>query len=1705
MKNSLRWQLATITLIVSLFLAPSSKATHLMGADLTYECLGGNTYRVTLSLYRDCIGIAAPSSANISITSSCAPSSVLVVYPRPGTGQEVTPSCSTSVTTCRGGTFTGIQEWIYDGIVTLPTQCANWTFSYNPCCRNAAITNITNPGSSTFYIYATLNNLITPCNNSPTFSNKPVPFLCRGQNYCFNHGVYDADGDSITFQLITPKQTATTNVNYLAPFNASNPLTSNPATSFNATTGDICMTPTNMEVTVMAVLVKEYRNGVLIGSVERDLQLTVMMCANNLPSLSGINGTNDFSITVCANQPACFNIFSDDPDAGQNLTVTWDQGIPGATFTTTSAQHPTATFCWTPTTAEIGNSYFFTAMVSDDACPYIGSQVYSYTINVVGVRVDLGPDQSIACSDQTTLSANASGGNPPYQYAWSNGSSMQQVTVGAGTWMVSATDGVCSASDTISVDMPFIPNASFLNGIGSCANEPVQFTDSSTTPGGLIYNWLWNFGDGTISLDQHPQHQFPGPGTYSVSLVVENTFGCSDTIVRSLTIDPQPVAAFTAGNGCVNAPIQFNNQNGSSASGWIWNFGDGFTTTAVSPLHGFSSPGNYNVTLIGTSAGGCSDTATMNIQIFPNPTANAGADRTTCRGTSVTLTASGGNNYTWSPGGNGQSITVNPLGTTNYVVAVTNPNGCSATDTVTVIVNPVPVINAGNDVSICRGSAVTLTGAGGSTYVWNPGNLAGSSITVSPNNSTNYTVTGTNIYGCTSTDVVNVNVNQLPNANAGADIDICRGGTATLTASGGNTYDWILTGGTTSTITVNPIGTTNYTVVVTDANGCTDADIVEVTVHDNPSVNLQSFFLCTGAVATLDAGISGLSYTWSPSGATTQTITINNAGIYGVTVTDAFGCSASATATVTTGSSLSVNLNDVSFCQGDSVILDPGYPGMSYLWTPGGQTSQTITVSAPGIYGVTVTDPSGCSGSVNVNAQMNTLPIPIFNSTSVCMGAPTQFTDASSVAGSSITNWSWNFGNNSVSAQQNPAFTFSNAGNYNVSLTVTSADGCSASTSANVTVNPLPSASFNVQDICAGASAIFTNQSSVSRGNITGYSWDFGDGTTSNDNNPSHIYNVAGNYMIRLDIVTAGGCTGTVTRQINVFPNPNVTVSSNTVCEGRTTAFNNSSTITNGNISSYNWNFGDGFTSSQTNPSHTYSVAGTFTATVIATSNRGCKDTATINVNVRPLPQADAGSDRNICPGSTVTLTASGGNSYSWSPGNSTTASINVTPNSNSNYSVTVTDNFGCSGTDNVSVNILPLPNAVVSSDASICNGDSVNLTASGAPMITWSPGGMSGSSIIVSPSITTDYTVTVTDGNGCMDSETVTVTVNNLPNVNAGPDRTVCSGSAVALQASGANSYSWTPGGSSSPTLIFTPTVSGSYVVTGFTSQGCSATDVVNVTVNQAPVLNLLPSFVCQGYTTTLDAGNPGSDYQWSTGETTQTILVNDSGSYSVTVVAQNGCVTNGAATVSLGGTMQALPSNSAVCSGQYAVLDAGNPGSTYVWSNGSTTQTISVNTPGNYLVTITDINGCSAATMHQVTVNNIPTASFTATTACLGNSINFTNQSSVGGGQIQNVSWDFGNGIASSLLNPVQNYAVPGAYPVTLTVTTNAGCSASVTNSVTVNPLPLADFNATTVCLGDATTFNDASTIPTGNITSWNWNFGDNTNSNTSSPSHS
>lgn len=1705
-KLQLRCTVILALFMTALFTSPAS-ASHTMGADLTYECLGGNTYKITVSFYRDCIGIAAPASPYVTISSaSCGQSLGVTTYPRPGTGQEVTPACSSSVTTCNGGSFTGIQEWVYDGIITLPAQCTDWVFSYSLCCRNAAITTINNPGTSTFYIYSTLNNVITPCNSSPVFANKPVPFLCVGQQYCFNHGAYDPDGDSLVYELITPKQTAVANVSYMAPYNAANPLNSLPATSFNSATGDICLNPQNLEVTVMAVLVKEYRNGVLIGSVERDLQLTVMNCANNLPSLTGINGTNDFSITVCANEETCFDIFSLDPDGGQNLQVNWDGGISGASFNSNVDPRPTGTFCWTPGNSDIGSSNIFTVRVRDDACPYYGSQIYSYTVNVIGITVNAGPDEQIACSDFATLSANASGGSGSYTYLWSNGSTSQWITVGAGTYWVTANDGVCSATDTVVVTMPFIPVAQFTNSPTTCINIPVNFTDQSTTPGGIIWSWNWNFGDGTSSTLQNPSHLFPGAGTYNVSLIIENTLGCFDTVVHQIVIANPPVAAFSYGNTCVGSAVSFTDQSTppGTITSWNWNFGDGSTSTLQNPTHTYGTVGSYTVTLIAGNANGCLDTVVQLVTVNPLPVANAGADRTICSGSSVTLTASGGTNYTWIPGGStNASITVNPGSSTSYVVTVGNANGCINRDTVWVAVLPLPTVNAGPDVASCSGSAVTLTAGGANSYTWTPGGSTNSTITVNPTSSTNYTVVGTDANGCTASDIVRVNVNSLPTAVAGADQNICAGSGATLTASGGGTYSWSPGGSTNSSITVNPGSTTSYIVTVTNGSGCSGRDTVRVIVHNPPVLTLQNMFLCNGSTLTLDAGVNASSYVWTPNGDTTRTISISTGGTYTVTVTSSFGCVATASSNVTMGTAINISLDDVAFCQGDSAILDAGYPGMSYLWSTG-QTSQSITVYSSGTYGVQVDDNSGCTGSISVNAVVNPIPVANFTTNSACAGNVTSFTDLSSISSGIITDWSWDFGDTATSSLQNPTHIYTTPGTYNVTLTVISADGCSHTITNPVTVNPLPVANFSNGSACQGSALAFTNTSTISGGIITTYAWNFGDGASSSSQNPSHLYATSGNFNVSLTVTTAGGCSNTVSRTITINPLPTADFNAAPVCAGSATVFGNSSTIPTGSITTYSWDFGDTYTSNQSSPSHSYAAAGTYTVRFIATSGFGCTDTVVKPVVVNTNPVANAGADQTICNGNSAGLTASGGISYLWSPGGTTASNITVSPSSNTTYTVRVTDANSCTANDMVNVIVNNLPAVSAGPDRILCTGSSASLTASGALSYVWSPGGYTTSSISVNPISNTTYFVTGTDANGCVATDTANVTVNPLPNVSAGPDKAICVGSTTDLVASGANAYSWNPGAATTSTIYVSPSVNTTYIVTGTSASGCVRRDTVIVTVNPVPVVNLSPTFICPGFSTTLDAGNPGSTFAWSTGETSQSINVSDSGIYTVVVTSPNGCPAMGTSTVTLGNSLNSTPVTSSICDGGSATLLAGNPGSTYSWSNGSTASSITVSTAGNYSVTITDANGCTGTLMHILNVNPNPVTDFTASSACEGTAISFNNLSSISSGTIQSYNWDFGDTSFSNVAQPSHAYSASGTYTVTLSVTSASGCSTAASRNIDIYPRPTASFSSPAVCAGINSVFSDASTVSSGTITTWNWNFGDATSGTGNSTSH-
>jgi len=429
------------TLLTSFFILGSlqkAKATHFSGSDLTYTCLGGNTYLISFTFYRDCSGATAPSvqTVNFSCSSNPAYNFSATLNRIPGTGQEITPGCSAIPTSCANGNNYGIQEYVFQGNVTL-SPCNEWTLQTSSCCRNT-VTTVSGQGSWT--MIAKLNNLSAPCNSSPTFSNKPVAVVCNNQSFCFNHGALDPDGDSLVYSFYAPFTTYPQSVPYVGSYSATNFLGSSTPITIDHETGDICFTPNSLLSTVTGVKVDEYRtiNGVAtkIGTVYRDLQMKVVQCNNTIPVLSGMDTTqsatynpNDttYRIELCLSQdPFEFHINGFDADtfnpgttgSPEKFSISWNNGIPGGTFNTynNGTASAYASFSWQPTSADIGNIKCFTATVQDEACPYNGFQTFSYCILVRGMLVDIGSD-TLVC-DGESFTANADADTTTVNYYW---------------------------------------------------------------------------------------------------------------------------------------------------------------------------------------------------------------------------------------------------------------------------------------------------------------------------------------------------------------------------------------------------------------------------------------------------------------------------------------------------------------------------------------------------------------------------------------------------------------------------------------------------------------------------------------------------------------------------------------------------------------------------------------------------------------------------------------------------------------------------------------------------------------------------------------------------------------------------------------------------------------------------------------------------------------------------------------------------------------------------------------------------------------------------------------------------------------------------------------------------------------------------------------------------------------------------------------
>lgn len=759
MNRVLRTKLTLLILVATVFSANNSFASHMAGADLTYEYVGNGQYLVTFTLYRDCFGIPAPTSESLTLSSSTCNnfSQFFTLDAIPGTGQEITYTCDGTLTTCNGGTAPGIQEWVYQTTVTVPAQCPDWVFSVSDCCRNQAITTIANASGDNLYIEAYLNNTIFD-NNSPTFSNVPIAFECIGQDNFYNHGVIDADGDSLVYFFIPPKNNANDPLAYNPTYSIANPITSVPAASINQTTGDIFLHPTQSEIGVIAILVQEWRNGVLIGSVMRDMQIYTVQCNNTLPSATGINGTTNFNTTSCIGGQLCFDVISADVDPNDTLTMSWNQAIPGATFITTSGPRPVGHFCWTPTPADARpQPYTFTVTVRDNACPSNGVQTYSYSIIVSNMTVNVTSTPSVACHGDHNGTAMATAtGNNPLSFVWTTPTGelyTQSIShLYAGNYSVDITDANgCVGTQYFTITEPAPIILSLTSVDAGCGN---LFGEATVTPtgGSGAYTYLWN----DASAQTTATATGLTTGNYAVTVTDDHQCHASGNvdvmggILISATISSTP-ATCLATDGSVTVTV--TGGSGNITYNWTPNVSSGPTATGL-------TAGPYAVDVIDNQTG-CvinlntivnnSSGITATISSSTDATCQNGEDGTAC------VVGSGGilpYTYSWMPNGDTTDCVSN-LSPGTYSVMVTDYTGCSAYASVTIgYTNAAPSVDLGPDTVACMGTTVTLdAGPGYSSYLWSD-NSTNQTLDVTADGI--YSVLVSNAAGCENFDAVNV-------------------------------------------------------------------------------------------------------------------------------------------------------------------------------------------------------------------------------------------------------------------------------------------------------------------------------------------------------------------------------------------------------------------------------------------------------------------------------------------------------------------------------------------------------------------------------------------------------------------------------------------------------------------------------------------------------------------------------------------------------------------------------------------------------------------------------------------------------------------------------------------------------------------------------------------------------------------------------------
>jgi hypothetical protein len=1154
--------------------------------------------------------------------------------------------------------------------------------------------------------------------------------------------------------------------------------------------------------------------------------------------------------------------------------------------------------------------------------------------------------------------------------------------------------GCCASLGAVNSSATYYMDATASNGCVSFARVPIAVTvntaalpaPTNTTPianqtvcsgntttlsaSGTSISWYAGQSGGT-ALGTGNNFTTPAITGNTTYYAQDGSGSCASTRIAIpiavVTAPPMPTTSQnTTGTGCVGYSMGLN-VSGSGTITWFdvptggTSIGSGtfFSTPMFSPP---TPPAQtYAVTYYAQANNACGASPrlaflTNVIDTFPAPVnTTPTANLTICAGSSTTLSVSStATNIEWTEVftvvGTGLSITTPVLNTTtNFAVVptgITCAQGLIITVTVVNTISPTPANTTSTAaLSVCSGNSTTLTATGTGTLTWYDTPTGGTALGTGNSFNTGAITTNKTFYvenqavnSCASARVaVAVTVNALPTAAISpSSVSICSGSSVVLTASGGSTYSWSNSLGSGAAKTVSPTATTTYTVTVTNAASCSATASRLVTVNAVPTAGISpaTVTICSGAATTLTAS-GGTQYAWSNgNNNAVATVSPTTNTTYTVTVTNAANCSATASRFVTVNPSPTINSITATAdttCAGQITSLTANSPNtlINYLWSNGGQ-SPTINVSPASTttYTVTITQvPSGCTATASKTITVKALPAAsIASLDTICPGLATTLT----ASGGGTYAWSNGLGNGAVK-------TVSPTVNTAYTVTVTAANGCTVAASKTIATHAPVSAGIT-QDpnntICPGIPILLSVNATNPPGSV--YLWSTGTtGTTTNSITVTPPATTT--YWVKVS--SPKGCTDSVSRTVNVVTT-NASISGPTsVCPGGSAVL----TASGDPGTSFVWSNGLGSGTVKT-------VSPTQTTTYSVTATLTCSKVLTYTVSIQSAPTASISGASSVCAGSSVTLTANGGNTYTWANGLGSNAAITVSPTQTTTYTVTASLGAGCTATATQTVTIKQATAGSIAQ--TICFGQSVlfngisraqsgsyrdtlvnvagcdsfltlNLTV--RPQIT---GNISrtvcfGESFVFNGQTLTqngNYRDTLTASNGCDSILTLNFTVR--PRIASIQSQSICNGSSFVFNGQ-------------------TITQAGQYFDTLTSVAGCDSFITLNVSLGQATAASQTQS-ACGSYT--------------FNGQT-----LTQSGQYLDTLTSVGGC--DSIVTLTL--VVNDLP--------QPTITQNGNVLSTqtfdsYQWQlgggdiNNATAQNYTATANGNYTVLVIDSNGCSA-----------------------------------------------------------------------------------------------------------------------------------------------